>query len=129
VVVPFTGTAVLAALKTLGRVFAESGVDIGMGAITSFHARTLTFISSFPTMRDDRDANARMRAAYRRALAVATANGWGQYRAHAAFMDEALAAYSFNDGALARLHARLKNALDPNGILAAGRYGIRPARR
>ena len=129
VVVPFTGAAVLAALKTLGRVFAESQVDVGMGALTSFHARTLTFISSFPTRRDDRDANRRMRAAYERALGVAIANGWGQYRAHAAFMDAALAAYSFNDHALPKVHARLKDALDPNGILAAGRYGIWPSSR
>jgi 4-cresol dehydrogenase (hydroxylating) len=126
VVVPFSGTAVLTALKVLGGVFAESGVDVGMGALTSFHRRALTFISSFPTMREDREANAGMRAAYRRALAVATAHGWGQYRAHAAFMDEALAAYAFNDHALASVHTRLKSALDPNGILAAGRYGLWP---
>jgi FAD/FMN-containing dehydrogenase len=129
VVVPMTGAAILEALKVVGRVFAESGVDVGMGALTSFHARTLTFISSFPTMRDDREANRRMRAAYRRALEVATERGWGQYRAHPAFMDLALAAYSFNDHALARFHGRLKDALDPNGILAAGRYGIWPRGR
>jgi 4-cresol dehydrogenase (hydroxylating) len=126
VVVPMSGAAVLDALKVLGRVFAESGVDVGMGALTSFHPRTLTFISSFPTRREDREANRRMREAYGRALDVATAHGWGQYRAHAAFMDRALAAYSFNDHALARFHARLKDAVDPNGILAAGRYGIWP---
>jgi 4-cresol dehydrogenase (hydroxylating) len=80
-------------------------------------------------MRDDREANRRMRAAYRRALEVATERGWGQYRAHPAFMEQAVAAYSFNDHALARFHARLKAALDPNGILAAGRYGIWPPRR
>jgi 4-cresol dehydrogenase (hydroxylating) len=35
-------------------------------------------------------------------------------------------AYSFNDHALARFHALLKDAVDPQGILAAGRYGIWP---
>lgn len=105
VVVPMTGAAVLCALKVLNRVFAESGVDVGMRALTSFRSRTLTFISSFPTMRENRAANTRVREVYRLALEVATAEGWGQYRAHAAFMDEALAAYSFNDHALARLHS------------------------
>jgi 4-cresol dehydrogenase (hydroxylating) len=124
--VPLDGRAVADALKTIGRVFAESGVDVGMGALTSFHPRTLTFISSFPTLRDDRAANARARAAYTRAVETAHARGWGQYRTHAAFMDLALSAYSFNDHALARFHARLKDALDPNGILAAGRYGLWP---
>jgi (+)-pinoresinol hydroxylase len=126
IVVPMTGDSVLTALKAIVRVLADADVDVGMGALTSFHPRTLTFISSFPTRRDDRDANRRMRAAYLRALAVATELGLGQYRAHAAFMDDALAAYSFNDHALRRFHERLKSALDPNGILAAGRYGIWP---
>jgi len=126
VVVPMSGEAVLEALKVFAREFAESGVDVGMGAITSFHARTLTFISSFPILRDDPAANRRMRAAYERAVAVATERGWGQYRTHAAYMDLALAAYAFNDDALSHFHARLKDAVDPNGILAAGRYGIWP---
>jgi 4-cresol dehydrogenase (hydroxylating) len=119
---------VLDALKTMGRVFAESGVDVGMGAMTSFHRRGLTFISSFPTMRNDRAANRLARAAYERATTLAAERGWGQYRAHAGFMDLAMSAYSFNDHALARFHALLKDAVDPQGILAAGRYGIWPKR-
>jgi 4-cresol dehydrogenase (hydroxylating) len=41
-------------------------------------------------------------------------------------MDLALSTYSMNDNALSRFHATLKDALDPNGILSAGRYGIWP---
>jgi 4-cresol dehydrogenase (hydroxylating) len=126
IVLPMAGESVVAALKLIGRTFAESGVDVGMGGVTQFHPRTLTFISSFPTMREDREANRRARDGYRRAVQVAAERGWGQYRTHAAFMDLALAPFSFNDGALTRLHARLKDSLDPKGILAAGRYGIWP---
>jgi 4-cresol dehydrogenase (hydroxylating) len=129
VIVPMTGEAVLDALKTFGRAFAESGVDVGMGALTCFHPRTFTFISSFPTMRDDPEANRKARAAYRHAVELAAERGYGQYRTHAAFMNEAAASYDFNGAALARFHARLKDALDPNGILAAGRYGIWPKDR
>jgi FAD binding domain len=49
-----------------------------------------------------------------------------EYRTHTAFMDQCAAAYPFNDNALLRLHERLKDAIDPNGILSAGRYGIWP---
>jgi 4-cresol dehydrogenase (hydroxylating) len=126
IVLPMTGEAVLEALKVMGRVFSASGVDVGLGAVTSFHPRTFTLISSFPTHRDDRDANRRMRTAYERAVEVAAEHGWGQYRTHAAFMDLALSSYSFNDHALAHFHSRLKDAVDPNGILSAGRYGIWP---
>jgi 4-cresol dehydrogenase (hydroxylating) len=34
--------------------------------------------------------------------------------------------YSFNNHALQRFHATLKDAIDPNGILSAGRYDIWP---
>jgi hypothetical protein len=35
-------------------------------------------------------------------------------------------AYAFNDRSLRRLHETIKDAVDPNGILSAGRYGIWP---
>jgi 4-cresol dehydrogenase (hydroxylating) len=35
-------------------------------------------------------------------------------------------AYSFNNHALRRFHETLKDAVDPNGIISAGRYGIWP---
>jgi 4-cresol dehydrogenase (hydroxylating) len=37
-----------------------------------------------------------------------------------------MAAYSYNNHALLRLHQRIKDAVDPNGIVAAGRSGIWP---
>ena len=33
---------------------------------------------------------------------------------------------NWNDGSLLTLHEALKDAVDPNGILSAGRYGIWP---
>jgi 4-cresol dehydrogenase (hydroxylating) len=126
IVVPMTGEAVLDALLTFGRAFSESGVDVGMGALTCFHPRALTFISSFPVLRDDREANRRTRETYLRCVALAAQKGWGQYRVHAAFMDAAAATYGFDRGALTRFHGALKDAVDPHGILAAGRYGIWP---
>ncbi|HEY5569478.1 MAG TPA: FAD-binding oxidoreductase [Gammaproteobacteria bacterium] len=125
VIVPMDGRAVLEALKTLGHAFAEAGAG-NLGTIQSFHTRALLLINSFPTMRGDRDANRRVRAAYERAVKVAAEHGWGQYRVHAGFMDLALATYSFNDNALTRFHHALKDGLDPNGILSPGRYGIWP---
>jgi hypothetical protein len=34
--------------------------------------------------------------------------------------------YSFNNHALRRFHETVKDAVDPNGIISAGRYGIWP---
>jgi (+)-pinoresinol hydroxylase len=37
-----------------------------------------------------------------------------------------MAAYSYNNHALLRLHENIKDTLDPNGILAPGKNGIWP---
>jgi (+)-pinoresinol hydroxylase len=35
--------------------------------------------------------------------------------------------YSFNNNALLRFHQKIKDGIDPNGIISPGRYGIWPA--
>jgi len=52
--------------------------------------------------------------------------GFGEYRTHLAFMDQIARTYKHNDGALWDLHHRLKDVLDPNGILSPGKQGIWP---
>ncbi len=43
-------------------------------------------------------------------------------------MDDVAEAYSFNHHAMRRLHEKLKDALDPNGVLSPGKSGIWPRR-
>jgi 4-cresol dehydrogenase (hydroxylating) len=67
-----------------------------------------------------------MRETFRKLATICAEHGWGEYRAAPAFQQEIMNTYSFNNGALQRLHETLKDALDPNGVLSAGRYGIWP---
>jgi 4-cresol dehydrogenase (hydroxylating) len=55
------------------------------------------------------------------------AQGYGEYRAHLEFMDLASDQYSFNDHAYRRFVEKIKDAVDPNGVLSPGRHGIWPA--
>jgi 4-cresol dehydrogenase (hydroxylating) len=87
--------------------------------------RTMVAMIMFPIGRD-RAMNARMRAAFRRWVELAAERGWGEYRAPAVFQDEVARTYSFNNHALTRMREVIKDALDPNGILSAGRYGVWP---
>jgi hypothetical protein len=50
--------------------------------------------------------------------------GWGEYRTHLALMDQVAKTYNWNGNAQMRLNERIKDALDPKGILASGKNGI-----
>ncbi|KAF2221965.1 vanillyl alcohol oxidase [Elsinoe ampelina] len=55
------------------------------------------------------------------------ARGWGEYRTHLALMDQVADTYGWNNRALWNTHEKIKNALDPKGILAPGKQGVWPA--
>ncbi len=52
--------------------------------------------------------------------------GYVPYRTHLHFMDDVAGHLSFNDGAYHRFLGKIKDAVDPRGILSPGRYGVWP---
>jgi 4-cresol dehydrogenase (hydroxylating) len=50
--------------------------------------------------------------------------GYVPYRTHLHFMDDVAGHLSFNDGAYHRFLGKIKDAVDPRGILSPGRYGV-----
>lgn len=79
---------------------------------------------------DKHDAVAKEKAmtCLRNMIDDAAALGFGEYRTHLALMDQIAGTYGWNEGALGKFNERLKDALDPNGILAAGKSGVWPRR-
>lgn len=57
---------------------------------------------------------------------LARQQGFSEYRAHIDYMDLVAEQYDFNGGSLMKLNERIKDALDPNGILSPGKQGIWP---
>ncbi|KUI60993.1 Vanillyl-alcohol oxidase [Cytospora mali] len=55
------------------------------------------------------------------------AHGWGEYRTHLALMDQIADTYSFNNQSLLKFSEAIKDAIDPNGILAPGKNGVWPS--
>jgi FAD/FMN-containing dehydrogenase len=87
--------------------------------------RTLVCLIMFPIGRD-KERNAKMRGAFEMLVKLAADRGWAEYRAPAVFQDLISDTYSYNNHSLRRLREALKDAVDPNGILSAGRYGVWP---
>ncbi len=75
----------------------------------------------------DPEVNRRTREQYLAMTQICAENGWTEYRAPAPVHTEIMSIINnWNDGSLLKLHEALKDAVDPNGILSAGRYGIWP---
>ena len=128
-IVPRTGESLLEFRKYFDEhvTKATAGDDLGIQGPVYMTCwdRTLVCLIMFPIGRDQA-RNARMRSTFERLVKVAADHGWAEYRAPAAFQDLIAKTYSYNNHSLGRLRETLKDAIDPNGILSAGRYGLWP---
>ena len=79
---------------------------------------------------DTADADIRQQALDMTRVLVreAAESGYGEYRTHNALMDDVMATFNWGDGALLKFHETIKDALDPNGIIAPGKSGVWPER-
>lgn len=77
---------------------------------------------------DRKDPDSRRRAHWLISTLIGDAakKGWGEYRTHIAMMDQIAQTYSFNDNAQMKLNEKIKECLDPKGILAPGKNGVWP---
>jgi 4-cresol dehydrogenase (hydroxylating) len=119
------GEELLAITQVCSRVYAEMNMPMTFVGGFMFHPRSMLFFQPVPTYRNAAD-NRRSRALYERLLAACAERGWSVYRTHAHYQALGMRTYGFGDGSLHRLHETIKDAVDPNGVLSAGRYGIWP---
>jgi 4-cresol dehydrogenase (hydroxylating) len=92
-----------------------------------FAPRYLSHVYMLAYDKDDWDEAQRAKELVEVLVRDGAAEGYGEYRAQIDFMDVIADRYGCNDGAMGRFNARIKEALDPQGILSPGKQGIWPA--
>lgn len=120
------GTKALEQFRRTYARYQEYGMDY-QGSF-AFGERHLTNVNAMIFNKDDPAMMKNLDSFFRVLVADSQAQGYGEYRTHLDYMDLVANTYSFNDNALLKLNETVKDALDPNGILAPGKSGIWPRR-
>jgi len=117
--VPLNGRDTAAVLDMVRPLYRKYGFDFTT-ALMIANPRTVIALMSVFYDKEDADETSRAEALYFEMGDVTQRAGYQQYRTSTIFMDRLLqTAPEFR-----RLCNRIKTALDPNGILAPGKYGI-----
>jgi FAD/FMN-containing dehydrogenase len=119
------GEELLALTSVTAKVYADMGLTPPFVGGWVYHRRGMIVFHPVSTYRNAED-NKKTRTLFERLVTACAEGGWNTYRIHANFQALAIRTYGFNHGSLHRLHETLKDAIDPNGILSAGRYDIWP---
>lgn len=123
---PIRGTDAKALYDLAVRRHTEFGIDFFPAFIVGLREMHLIVELVF-----DRNDPARRKAALsclRAMVDDAAKLGYGEYRTHLAVMDQVAGTYNWGGNALMKFNEKLKDCLDPKGILAPGRCGVWPAR-
>ncbi|MFP5435382.1 MAG: FAD-binding oxidoreductase [Alphaproteobacteria bacterium] len=123
-ILPQSGKAALAQFQRTYACYKEFGMDYQ--ASFAFGERHLINVNAVLLDKDDPAMMKRVDPFLKRLIAGAKAQGYGEYRTHLDYMDAVADTYDFNGGALAKLNRTVKDALDPQGIIAPGKSGIWP---
>jgi 4-cresol dehydrogenase (hydroxylating) flavoprotein subunit len=123
-VMPADPKLVLEQFQRTRRRFQEFGLDYS-GTFYN-DGRSATNVNLILYNKDDEEQKQRVRKLFLALIKDAKEQGYGEYRTHLSYMDDVAASYDFNGHSLHALNERVKDALDPNGIIAPGRNGIWP---
>ena len=128
--VPRKASAVWEAARVMYETYREMGVPPMHGPFSTpinYYSRCFIIATLVPTWRNAAK-NAKSRELFAKVMDRCAEHGFGCYRTSPAFQDRLMSKYSFNNNALLRFHEKIKDSIDPNGIISPGRYGIWPAK-
>jgi 4-cresol dehydrogenase (hydroxylating) len=127
--VPLVGSEMRKVMDTLEEIVTRDTGNSFLVGICVSSERSALVVSGFGFNTADVDETRNAYATVKTMIREVGKLGYGEYRAHLDFMEEATAEFSFGDHAYRRFVERIKDAVDPKGILSPGRHGIWPSSR
>ncbi|MGC5567803.1 FAD-binding oxidoreductase [Streptomyces sp. FR-108] len=121
---PLIGSEVLKMVRLVRGMYEEFGEPYAAGMMLL--PRSILVVSVMFFDPKDAEKTKKIYENYDPMLQRIAAEGYGLYRAHIFKMDAVAATFDFNDHAYLRFVETVKDAVDPNGILQAGKQGIWP---
>ncbi|KAK4107351.1 vanillyl alcohol oxidase [Canariomyces notabilis] len=125
-VIPSSGKLLLEWMKVSKPICEANGVELM--ADFFMHERHVVLMNMFTWDQTDPTQKVKMKKLYYGLHEEAKKRGYGMYRGHVNYMDLIADLNDFNNHAYNRFVEKIKDALDPNGILAPGKQGIWPNR-
>jgi 4-cresol dehydrogenase (hydroxylating) len=101
-------------------------IEFGQDFSSTFyhHGRHVTNVNLILYDKDNAEQTVKVRGLFDALIEDAHANGYAEYRTHISYMQAVADTFDFNGHALSKLNETVKDALDPNSILAPGKNGI-----
>jgi 4-cresol dehydrogenase (hydroxylating) len=125
-VLPLVGRDVVSAHRLLRTTIEqEAGLDYQVGSC-AINARCTIHVGLITFDAGDEAVARRTYDTLKMMVGTAARHSYAEYRAHIDHMDEIAHHYGFNDHAYRRFMERIKDAVDPRGVLAPGKQGIWP---
>ena len=120
-----------AAIFEINRVFSKVTKELDLPLFRAFTLPTCYWERAFCVilavpLSEDLATNQRYIEGFKALIKLGGEHGWGEYRTPPVLQPTVIDVYSFNNHVLHRFHETLKDAIDPNGIISAGRYDIWP---
>jgi (+)-pinoresinol hydroxylase len=128
--IPRKASAIWDSARVMFETYHEMGVPpmhTPFSTPINFYSRCFIMMTAVATWRDAAK-NARSRELFAKVMDRCAEHGWASYRTSPAFQDRLVSKYSYNNNSLLRFQQKLKDSIDPNGIMAPGRYGLWPAK-